>query len=728
MDRLWAVICRDAKNVTHSAISIVICIGLAVMPSFYAWFNIAGSWDPYSNTANLKVALANSDEGYSSELLPTKLNLGERVVSDLSKSDKIGYVVVDEEKALEGVRSGEYYAAIVFPQDFSNNMMSVLGGGATKAHVTYYSNQKRNAIASIVTEKASTSVIKTVNQTFTESLVGVGAGMLDNLTSYLNDEQTIKLAQSLDGALDSTTSSLRATAKTIETYAAVTASLGRLLDGSDKLVGGSASSLNNAGELLRQTAGGVDQVEGAINGATTSINDTFAKEKGSLESVADAINSAFDVAGGQTDDIVRALGSARDTIGNYEKRVKDVRERVNEVNDTIKGLGLGAFSLDGLVSQLDATIAQIESLDSSVASAQSDLTNAKTDAETSKRELGTLIANATASTTKLSDTYEQTLRSSLGRLSSAISDAASSADGITTSLMDNINDLSSMASATKDNLTTLNNQLTDASSKLSSMADSLDKMQGSLAAATATGDIQTIRTVIGSNPSALAAFVSSPVKMSRTAVYSVENNGSAMAPYYTAMSLWVGGTLMGCVVAARLSKRAIKETNAKPRHAYFGRLAFFLTIGFAQSTINILGELFFLGIQCQHPLLYMLVGWCASLVFINIIYSLTVSFGDIGKAVAVLFMVVQVAGSGGTFPSQMLPSIFQKVYPFLPFVHAETAMRACIAGINGNEYWLSMGKLALFLVPALLLGLWLRKPADRATEWFEHKLESTKLM
>ena len=150
--------------------------------------------------------------------------------------------------------------------------------------------------------------------------------------------------------------------------------------------------------------------------------------------------------------------------------------------------------------------------------------------------------------------------------------------------------------------------------------------------------------------------------------------------------------------------------------------------GASQATILLLGDLFFLGVQCENPLLFLLTGWLASTVFINIIYSLATSFGDVGKAVAVFIMVLQVAGSGGTFPVQMLPPIFQAAYPFLPFVHSENAFRAAMFGTYGNDWLMEMGMLAVFLIPALLLGLLLRKPFVPVNEWIEEKMEETKLM
>ena len=125
MSRILAVIRRDFRHVSNNVIVLLVCVGLAFMPSLYAWFNIAGGWDPYGNTGQVKVALANSDEGLEGTVIPLHINVGERVVTSLTGSTKIGYVVTSEDKAREGVASGEYYAAVVIPRDFTERLLSV---------------------------------------------------------------------------------------------------------------------------------------------------------------------------------------------------------------------------------------------------------------------------------------------------------------------------------------------------------------------------------------------------------------------------------------------------------------------------------------------------------------------------------------------------------------------------------------------------------------------------
>lgn len=157
-------------------------------------------------------------------------------------------------------------------------------------------------------------------------------------------------------------------------------------------------------------------------------------------------------------------------------------------------------------------------------------------------------------------------------------------------------------------------------------------------------------------------------------------------------------------------------------------LSVVLIFGLIQSTIISLGDIYFLGVQCTSIPLFLLGGWISSFVFTLIIYTLTVSFGDIGKALAVVLLVIQIAGSGGTFPIEVTPEFFQRVYPFLPFTHAINAMREIIAGQYGMNYWLDLLKLLIFVPLALLVGLVLRKPLIRINAFFQDRLESTHLM
>ena len=146
MKNIWKIFQRDMMRIRKNVIALVVIVGISVVPCLYAWFNIAASWDPYSNTGNLKVAVASVDEGYEGSLIPLEINIGDQVLSALRENTQMEWVFTTKDKATAGVKSGKYYAAIVIPKDFSNKMMSVFSENVEKPEITYYSNAKENAI------------------------------------------------------------------------------------------------------------------------------------------------------------------------------------------------------------------------------------------------------------------------------------------------------------------------------------------------------------------------------------------------------------------------------------------------------------------------------------------------------------------------------------------------------------------------------------------------------
>ena len=155
----------------------------------------------------------------------------------------------------------------------------------------------------------------------------------------------------------------------------------------------------------------------------------------------------------------------------------------------------------------------------------------------------------------------------------------------------------------------------------------------------------------------------------------------------------------------------------------------FCLLGLAQALIVGLGNVFFLGVQCEHFWLYLAACCLASVVFTNLVYTLTVSFGNIGKALAIIGLVLQLAGAGGLMPVQMLSApLFGAIYPWLPFAHSMPALEGAMAGIYGNQYLVQMAELAAFLIPSLALGLIFRRPVIRLNNWVLRKLGETKFL
>lgn len=737
MKKIFAILKHDISQVHRNAIALLIIMGLAIMPSFYAWFNIAGGWDPYGNSGQVKVALANSDEGVEGSILPFHINVGERVVTSLTGSTKIGYVVTEEDEAIDGVRSGKYYAAVVIPKNFSANLLSVLTKTPEHPQLEYYVNEKRNAIASIVTGKASGSVQTMVNEGFTEAVTQVATDLFDEVSSLTNKDGVGAIGEGLRRSLDGALTALEQSSADIDAYKDVVSSIRSVMSSSAAVLGNSSGSLNVAGSLS-DAADGVRTLDGVASRAKDAASSSIDAGKDSVEDVKAAIDDAFSVAGDKTDELIDALGRANDIAKSRRDELVDFRDKLANLNGevTSREASFGDLSvvlrveadISDTLTRADNAIGYLNELIDTVDKTTGDIQTTKTDAESGRAQLQDLAFSAQDAIESVRSSYNDNLSGSLDDIANTIDGAAAKATDISNSLKTGSEELSSTITETSDDLKKLEDSLDAAAKKLSDATDKLQGLRDRLTGALSSGDMDLVRTIMGGDTAALVSFLAAPVELDREAFFAVENNGSAMTPFYTTMALWVGGTLMGLVIYVGISKKTEEETGASPRHAYLGRLAFFLLVGALQATILLLGDMYILRAQCDNPALFMLTGYLASTVFINIIYALATSFGDVGKAIAVFIMVLQVAGSGGTFPVQMLPPIFQKAYPFLPFVHSENAFRAAMFGTYNNDWLVEMSILVLFLIPALALGLLLRKPFVPVNEWIEEKMEETKLM
>ena len=173
MRTMWAIYRADLRRARRSLIAVVVTFGLIVIPSLFTWFNVAASWDPFGNTRSLRIAIANTDVGFKSDLVPLHINIGDQVVSALRKNDNFDWVIATEDEAIEGTRSGDYYAAIVIPEEFSKDMLTFFDGEVSSAPMTYYVNEKKNGISPKLAGQGAEAVSAQVNQTFARTLAEV---------------------------------------------------------------------------------------------------------------------------------------------------------------------------------------------------------------------------------------------------------------------------------------------------------------------------------------------------------------------------------------------------------------------------------------------------------------------------------------------------------------------------------------------------------------------------
>lgn len=284
---------NDCKRLISNVVTLIIVLGLVALPSIFSWYNIIACWDVFGNTGNLTVAVANSDEGYKSDLVPLRVNIGDQITSALRANDQLDWVFTDEEDAIDGARSGRYYAAVVIPASFSADMMSFYSDDMEHASITYYSNQKKSAIAPKVTDQGADQVSAQVNKVFAETISEIALGISSTLFDYADQADAGGRIGELAQHVTQLGTQVGDAADTLGSYANV-------LQSSQQMVDSATGLIVRAGEAARgvedATAGAKDATGKAIaqmDASAATLGDALAKESASIGELPQAVDTAF---------------------------------------------------------------------------------------------------------------------------------------------------------------------------------------------------------------------------------------------------------------------------------------------------------------------------------------------------------------------------------------------------------------------------------------------------
>lgn len=731
MRMAWRLFVGDMKRIFSNTITVIIVMGLVLLPSIFSWYNVLACWDVFDNTGNLKVAIVNNDDGYESDLVPLRVNMGEQVVTTLHENDQMNWVFTNEDDAIDGTESGKYYAAVIIPESFSKDMMTFYSGNAEHAKLIYYSNEKKNVVAPKLTDQGASKASVTVNEVFSETLAEIGLNVASSLMDYTDDaDMTGQLGQLADH-VDTLGTQMSDASAMLITYAQV-------LEASESLITGSASLLEQVGDSAGSIMDSVDDaadsvtemgeaVSSSSDALDTAITKTAAACDGLTEKIDAALDSSDKLASQSIEDLEHQVTALRQTADDLETMAASIRSFADKIPDSdtsgakeqlqnlASGLETSAQNLDELADDLEQVVADMKA-------------NQTTDEET-RQEIKDLAERTQQSFSDLSNEYNNTIKPQLDTLisqSKSMASALSDSGATLSSIGDGIGgDADSLAA----NIENSRKSLVDTANDLQASSEKLAELSAAMKSALQSGDMDQLRAVLSSDTDALATALSAPVQLERNAVFPADNFGSQMAPLYTTLGLWVGSLLLAVAIKVNVSRKVQMELGyPKLRHLFLGRFGVFAVISLMQTTVLALGNLLFLQVQAAEPLLYMLCYWVSGLVFTFIIYTLVVSFANLGKAVAVFLLIIQVTAGGGSFPLQILPDFFQVLSPFLPATHMINAMRAAMMGVYEFDFWIEMGELLLFVVPFLLLGLVFRKPLMRFLNWYIEKVEESKLV
>lgn len=731
MKNILQIFLRDIRKIKGNTIAMIMMIGILVVPTLYAWFNIGGSWDPYENTSGIKIAVASDDAGYQGDLLAIDINLGDKILTYFHENDEMDWVFTDSEEAIEGAKSGKYYAAIVVPESFSEDMMTLFSTGKDlkNPELQYYANGKKNAIASIVTEKRADAVQGEVSEKFVKAISKAALEAMKTVVNVADEADQSDIVDNLIHNLEDISSDLTAAAGTISAFESMASATQTMLDSTSTFLKDTQTRSDGDLDSLGELEGTVNELKYSLDGATSRLNDALESSAALYQEMAKAVRQGIQAAA-TSDDVAQlktSLGDISTKLDTVITGYSSAADQLDAANASLAQQGLDV-GLGDVIADLRTTVTLMQTLKTGLGDAMTSVGTLTTDAAAAQKELDGILAKLADNAASVQKDYEDHVKKDLQDLASSVGNADAKVTTLLNSMDEGLDGVYKLSDSTESDLAKLQKTLKTSRGLLERGAADLTDLADRLRSEKDRDSLDTMDSLLNEDLDVVGSFISTPVELTTEHVYEVENYGSAMAPFYTTLAIWVGGVVMAAMLKAGVKeKELIGLTNVKNYQKYLGRYLLFLILGLLQATLICLGDLYFLGIQCKSPLLFLLAGWVTSLVYVNLIYTLCVSFGDIGKAVSVILMVLQVAGTGGNFPIELAPAFFQKLYNALPFVYSMNAMRETVAGFYGNYYWNQLGTLLLYLIPSLVLGLILRMPIIRWNEHFEEKLESTKL-
>ena len=669
---------------------------MAFVPALYAWFNIAGFWDPYSHTSHIRVAVANEDEGATKDQIGT-VNVGAMLETQLKENDQLGWHFVSADEARAEVERGDSYAAFVIPASFSRDLTGIVDGTYVKPNIQYYVNEKNNAVAPKITGAGATSLDRQINSAFVSTVAKV--------LSEKASEAGVSIADNADQKRSDVSASVSEASAKLESASQTLDGMGAKIDAAKASVASARSTLSDLDAAASELSTSLDQADQLVSDSRTSLASFSSQMGGALDGLSSNAASALAGVSANTGTLDGAVQGASGRVGGLLTEGTSINDSVGDVLAELNALGIGNLPAAG--------------------TALTDLTNQNAALSTALGNLTTLNSDLSATSTSISNALTSASDASAA-VSSAVTNARSGVSSQLPAISSALDDFSSASSSMRGSLDTLRSQR----DQVSGLLDQLDSLLDGAKTATQTSatnvaairtDLESVETDISSlsssntlrdladslgvNAESIASFMASPTKIETKAVYPVAAYGSAMAPLFTNLALWIGAFSLVLLFKLDVDEEGIGPISSASK--YMGRwmlLAFFGTI---QALVVSTGVLV-IGVQTVSRLGFVGTSMVISMVFVSIVYMLSTCFQHIGKGLCVIIMVMQIPGSAGLYPIEMLPSFFRFLHPLFPFTYGINALREIVGGLYGHTYLSCLAVLGAEALVAFAIGLALR--------------------
>lgn len=735
MKNIWKIFTGDLKKLVKQPFALVIIIGLCVIPSLYAWFNIFANWDPYANTGGIPVAVVSLDKDYTRKD-GSVVNMGESVLESLHSNTSVKWIFLDtEEEAQEGVEAGKYYAAIVITDKFTYSMYNVFSDDFENPSLIYYQNQKSNAIATKITDTVAGTLQNTINETF----IKVAATTIFEEGNSVSDQmQGDSYVEEFCADLEELNDNLKEYSTMIDTFRAGNDRLEAAITHVNYEIPVMQKKLDATTASLNQSSQNLSSTRDTLSNFSTNVDTSMSTIQTSLEDMKKILDQSklADDTAQMTKDLNKVARDTNTLNGQVNNLLAAlIEQRVQgsvSGGDASTGSGSGnTAATDAAIEALKAMQKELDMMNTVIGSVlestdEQAAEKAKVNVNNAMNNLKNVIDSCENSVSNMQGIYKNNLVPQMQKVLTNMSDLLNQVTTLVNTLSNTVQNIGVVMEGVGDAVDGTSESLGQIQGVVDGISQKLTDLTEQLEGASEEEMMDILVRFLGGDPDSLGAYFASPVTMETIAMYPVATYGSAMTPFYSTLAIWVGSTILVALVKVKASPKNLK--NVQSYQLYFGRYLLFLLLAQIQAAIIVAGDLWLLKVNIVEPGLFFLAASFTATAFSLLIYSLTLAFGDVGKAVCVIVMVLQIAGSSGTFPIELLPDIYQKIYIFFPFPYAITAMREALAGMYGTAYMAALAKLILFMLEGLLIGLVIRIPFVKLNHFVEERMEDTELM
>ena len=611
----------------------------------------------------------------------------------------------------------------VFSDDFENPSL------------IYYQNQKSNAIATKITDTVAGTLQNTINETF----IKVAATTIFEEGNSVSDQmQGDSYVEEFCADLEELNDNLKEYSTMIDTFRAGNDRLEAAITHVNYEIPVMQKKLDATTASLNQSSQNLSSTRDTLSNFSTNVDTSMSTIQTSLEDMKKILDQSklADDTAQMTKDLNKVARDTNTLNGQVNNLLAAlIEQRVQgsvSGGDASTGSGSGnTAATDAAIEALKAMQKELDMMNTVIGSVlestdEQAAEKAKVNVNNAMNNLKNVIDSCENSVSNMQGIYKNNLVPQMQKVLTNMSDSLNQVTNLVNTLSNTVQNIGVVMEGVGDAVDGTSESLGQIQGVVDGISQKLTDLTEQLEGASEEEMMDILVRFLGGDPDSLGAYFASPVTMETIAMYPVATYGSAMTPFYSTLAIWVGSTILVALVKVKASPKNLE--NVQSYQLYFGRYLLFLLLAQIQAAIIVAGDLWLLKVNIVEPGLFFLAASFTATAFSLLIYSLTLAFGDVGKAVCVIVMVLQIAGSSGTFPIELLPDIYQKIYIFFPFPYAITAMREALAGMYGTAYMAALAKLILFMLEGLLIGLVIRIPFVKLNHFVEERMEDTELM